>query len=169
MADAKTIQRLPVGLLDLLGMQSTGDAPHLVSGEVQPVLDLTDLYLTDRLRGANGATANVAAIGGLLTTVGPPAGQQWMVYGVAGTMSGALAAATGFTGTLLINRPSVGFAQFVGPTFAVANPAQWVGGQWFERPLIMRPGDTLGIWISAVTGAPAQSVGLSAIFVPLTI
>jgi len=168
-ADAKTIQRLPVGLLDLLGMQSTGDTPHLISGEVQPTLDLTDLYLTDRLRGANAATANVTAAGSLLSAVGPPAGEQWLCYGFAGTSLGALAAATGFTANLLINRPSVGFAQFITNPYPIANPGLWAGGVTYETPLIMRPGDTLGAWISAITGAPASALSLTAIYVPLRV
>jgi hypothetical protein len=168
-ADAKTIQRLPNGLLDLLGMQSTGDTPHLINGEVQGTLELSDLYLTDRLRGANAATANVAAVGPLLTTVGPPAGEQWMVYGFTGASDVALAAATGYTANLLINRASTGFSQFVTQPFAIANPARWAGGVTYERPLIMRPGDLLGVWISAVTGAPASALSLTAIFVPIRV
>jgi hypothetical protein len=168
MADAKTIQRLPVGLLDMLGMQSTGDAPHVIAGEIQPTMDLTDLYLTDRLKGSNATTANVAAVGALLSTVGPPAGEQWMVYGLTGN-SGVLAAATAFTGNLLINRQSAGFSQFVSQPYAAANPALWAGGVSYEKPLIMRPGDLLGIWISAITGAPAVGVSLTAIYVPIRI
>jgi len=169
-ADAKTIQRLPVGLLDLLGMQSTGDTPHLVSGEVSPTLELLDLYLTDRLTGANVATANVTAVGPINTTTGPAAGEMWMVYGITATSQGALAAATGFTGNLFVNRPSSGgFSQFYGPPQAVANPALWAGSVHFERPMIMRPGDTLGFWISAITGAPASALSITAFFIRIRV
>lgn len=170
MADAKTIQRLPTGLLDLLGMQSTGDTPHLMSGEVQPTLDLTDLYLTDRLAGANVATANVAVVGPLLTTTGPAPGEMWLVYGITGSSTGVLAAASGFTGNLLVTRPSSGgFSQFVSPSVAVANPALWAGSVTYERPMIMRPGDTLGYWVSAVTGAPASGISITAFFIRIRV
>jgi hypothetical protein len=169
MADAKTIQRLPAGLLDLLGMQSTGDTPHLISGEVVPMLDLIDLYLVDRLRGTNAATANVAAPGSLLTTVGPTPGEMWLCYGLSASSNGALAAATGYTANLLVNRPSTGFSQFITLPQAVANPALFATGVTFQKPLIMRPGDTLGIWVSAVTGAPASGVFCTAIYVPIRV
>lgn len=161
MADAKTIQRLPAGLLDLLGMQSTGDTPHYIAGEVQPVLDLTDLYLTDRLTGANGNTAQVSAVGLLTTTVGPSPGEMWLTYGVTGS-SGNLAATTGYTANLGINRPSSGgFTQFITSPRAIANPGLFADGVTYERPMIMRPGDTLAAWISAITGAPGATSGLS--------
>lgn len=170
MADAKTIQRLPVGLLDLLGMQSTGDTPHVINGEVQGTMDLTDLYLTDRLTGANVATANVAAVGPILTTTGPAPGEMWLVYGITGSSLGALAAATGFTGNILINRPSAGgFSQFVSQSAVVANPALWAGSVTYERPMIMRPGDTLGFWVSAITGAPASGISLTAFFIRIRV
>jgi hypothetical protein len=169
MADAKTIQRLPSGLLDLLGMQSTGDTPHLISGEVVPIVDLMNMYLTDRLRGQNAATANVTVVGNLPSTVGPAAGEQWLVYGITGSSTGALAAATGFTANLFINRASTGFVQFITPPYAVANPALWAGGVSWTEPVIMRPGDTVGVWISAVTGAPASGINCTAIYVPLRV
>jgi len=169
MADAKTIQRLPVGLLDLLGMQSTGDTPHMISGEVVPIVDLINLYLTDRLAGQNAATANVAAVGSLLSTVGPGPGEQWMVYGLTGSSTGALAAATGFTANLTINRASAGFVQFLTPPYAVANPGLWAGGISFDTPFIMRPGDKVGVWISAITGAPASGINCTAIYSALRV
>jgi hypothetical protein len=168
MADAKTIQRFPAGLLDILGMQSTGDTPHLIGGEVIPTIDLLDYYLIDRLRGQQATTANVAAIGGLVTTVTPPAGEQWLVYGFTGA-SAALAAATAFTATLAVFRASTGFYQFIGPNVSAANPATYANGVSFSQPFIMRPGDVLAAWVSAVTGAPAVGIGLTAIFVPIRI
>ena len=149
-------------------MQSTGDTPHLIGGEVQPMIDLLDYYLIDRLRGAQATTANVAAVGGLVTTVIPPAGEQWLVYGFTAA-SGPLAAATAFTANIGVFRATTGFYQFVTSPRAVANPATFAEGITFDRPFIMRPGDVLALWVSAVTGAPAVGVGLTAIYVPIRI
>ena len=173
MAGPKTIQRLPVGLLDILGMQSTGDTPHLIADEVQPVMDLTDLYLTDRLSRSIAQTAVIAAIGfavaGTVTPLGPAPGEQWMVYGLM-TSSGALAAATQITYVMAVSRTSLAAgAQYLTRQQVVANPNIFAEGLTFERPLILRPGDQLGIFVSQLTAAPAIAPFVSAFYVPVRV
>lgn len=85
------ITRVPVGLLDFLGLKTQGNNPAILSDTVAPILDLSDFYLADRWEilvetGLNAVgTANVQCV----TTV--PVGQVWYVkqFGVSTAPLGA--------------------------------------------------------------------------------
>jgi hypothetical protein len=174
MADRLTIQRLPTGLLDILGMQSTGDTPHSLEQSVSATLDTTELYLMDRFARRIEQTAVIAAAGTFIaglptaTPLGPQPGEQWMLYGVTVT-STALAAATNISYVFSLSRTSLGGTQYLSSKQSVANPDVFGQGQLWERPMILRPGDQLGIAATLVTGAPAVAPFVQAFFVPIRI
>lgn len=168
MADKFTIQRLPVGLLDLLGMQSTGDTPNALSSETQAVIDLTDYYLTDRLTAIQGTTGVIGVTGAYGSPQIVPAGFQWLVYGITFT-SVNTAAATGLSWVPAIYRSNVNQYQMLGDKQVVGAAAQIGRGTWWERPVIMRPGDYGACYVTEITGAPAVACNITAFFVPIRI
>lgn len=174
MADRLTIQRLPTGLLDILGMQSTGDTPHTLNASLVPTLDCSDIYLMDRFARRIEQCAVIAAAGTFIaglptaTPLGPQPGEQWMLYGVTVT-STALAAATNVSYVFSLSRTSLGGTQYLSSQQSVANPNVFGQGLLWESPMILRPGDQLGIAATLVTGAPAVAPFVQAFFVPIRI
>lgn len=151
-----TIQRYPSGLLDFLGMQSTGDTPHELAQELRASLDLTDLYLSDRLRAASagGAVAITATgyqAGGVQTVC--PSGENWLVYGM-GMTSVAITAGATIKGCMGIFRQSSAQVQLLPITFDCIAAELIVVGSWTEKPMVWRPGDSLSVYVGKTTGAP---------------
>lgn len=72
------ISRRPQGLLDLLLTQQQGKNPSDLLDTVQPIVDMTQFYQTDRVTVEQGA--------GVMTAVGQnvditiPSGEAWKVY-----------------------------------------------------------------------------------------
>jgi hypothetical protein len=155
-AGRMTIQRYPTGLLDFLGMQSTGDTPHELAQELRASVDLGDLYLSDRLRtvsagGSGPITTTSYLAGGLQTIV--PAGETWLVYSAYVTSTPVTAGAT-IKGNLAIFRQTAGQVQILPASFSVLAAELILCSQIWERPMVMRPGDQLSLYIGATTGAP---------------
>lgn len=166
---AFVIQRTPTGLLDLLGMQSTGNLPHSLDKAVQSSVDVFDLYTIDRLRVTFGQTPVIAGIGFQGANFGPPPGELWVVYSLNVT-SGALAAASSISWCYVTNRQgSTSQGQLLNSPQLLTGPAAFADGLIFDRPLILRPGDILGLQIGAVTGVPAVAPFVAAWIVALKI
>jgi len=174
MADRLTIQRLPTGLLDILGMQSTGDTPHSLEQSVSATLDTTELYLMDRFARRIEQCAVIAATGTFIaglpvaSPLGPSPGEQWMLYGITVT-STPLVAATAVTYVFSLSRTSLGGTQYLSSQQTVTNPNLFGQGQLWERPMILRPGDQLGIAVTQLVGLPAIAPFLQAFYVPIRI
>lgn len=160
MAGPLDIQRYPTALVDMLGLKATGDTPHILSGEISGGLDLTRLYLYERTIYGNVPNAVAITVPGFLicTTTnfgqGPGPGQIWMVLG-AGVRVPALAAATSIIVQNCVQRPSGSIIYTpIGPRISV--PASTGDGdfEWFDQPVIMRPGDVFGSYTYNIVGAP---------------
>lgn len=170
MADRLTIQRYPTGLLDFLGMQSTGDTPHSVGEQITGVMDLTDMYAIDRLRSQLTSVGPITGVNAFSGQAGQdvPAGEMWLVQGI--TMTGAVMAA-GVTIKVqpYIFRKSIATLELIGipATFTIGEAFNV--GVYFDRWALMRPGDNIGVncWSSA--GAPNQSVNGTVIYVPVKV
>lgn len=172
MAGRFTIQRVPRGLLDLLGLKGFGDNPSELEDKVRAHVDITQLYLGDQFQSAATATANISANGfntaatSLLTV---PAGTYWLVSGFVAQRSVALPAATNFAVQLGVLRQGSASPMpllpdervvLTGETFALGvtlNPGQ----------LVMRPGDQLGIYTQKGAYGTAIPVSLQADFYAL--
>jgi len=153
-----TIQRTPTGLLDVLGMQSTGNLPHSLNAEVVATVDVGNLFTIDRLARGAGTTAVIAGIGFATANVGPPPGELWLVDTIQ-VNSGALAAASAIRYVPAVIRQGLAVnSQYFGDQQYVANPNTLGASVIFTRPLILRPGDIMGAQILEVTGAPGTVI-----------
>lgn len=172
MAGPQDIQRYPRGLIDLLGMRATGDTPHLLSNETTPAIDLLDFYLADRCIGQTFTASGVVAALGNLTFTGAvvPNGEMWLLY-EATVFTGVCAAATSCTVVPFMARSQSGLAQAIaiGAPLAAGLAGSALGGQIFERPRVLMPGNQFGLQITAITGAPAVTPILNLYFARLTV
>lgn len=169
MAGPLDIQRVPVGLTDLLGLRATGDSPHVIGQEIRGSIDLLDLYTAYRVEFLQGSTANVAALGFLTSSIGPvPNGEMWVVYQI-GYYSAAFAAATDcrFAGSL--QRQGISNPMPFTETFSVTTAGQAAAGVLFPRPIVMMPRDQIGVTIASITGAPGTGIVCNIYFVRLKI
>lgn len=170
MAGPTTIQQRAAGLLDLLGMQSTGNGPNDVAGIVAPVIDLKTMYLWDRARALTAATPVINAINPFATTVGPRSGEQWFLYGVSATTAGVLAAASTIGASFAINRgAATGVWQLITPRIVATAGELWAHGVVYEEPILLRGSDTIGVWVSQIAGVPGQAISITAWFAPVTV
>lgn len=80
------IQNRPFGLLEILGVKSTGRNPEDLIQTVQPVLQTTDLYLSNRIETVQDTTGAVAGVDNT-ATVTVPTGQAWRVLTLSGLLS----------------------------------------------------------------------------------
>jgi hypothetical protein len=162
MAGRQDIQRFPKGLISVLGMTATGDTPHKLAEEVQPNLNLLDYYLLDRTTQL-AFTSGVIAAAGVTTcgpSSGPPAGKAWLVYDVSFQLQGVGAGATIWVGLGVIRQGTVANCiifpgMYSGRLIAGESTMRAVH---FEQPMILRPGDVLGVRTIEFTGAPAATV-----------
>lgn len=150
-----TIQRVPRGLLDFLGMKGTGDLPHEVAGELRTSIDLFELYgIEMRRRTATTGWAAVA-VGWQTDNLGNltvPPGEIWLVSNV------SLAITTGVGGAFKglvayrrkLNAATYFYLQQQQLTLA-ANDFGVTGVNLDWRTLVLTPGDDLGIYCTLAT------------------
>jgi hypothetical protein len=166
------IQRPPIGLLDLLGLKATGDAPHLLEQAISGSFEMFDLYTLDRL--AIKFVNTVGAIAGVgnssLPGSGPGPGSIWFVYGVDFVIPLVAAAASIQSGLYWRRQGSLLTLAAVPDCQSplVAAAGSWVGAHWFERPMILRPGDEMSIVTRVFTGAPAVTASCALTYVDVT-
>lgn len=91
----------PKGLLDLVGSQNFGINPKDLGETVQPVIDLTELYLVGKIDAPQGSLAvavngvNIMTVGGVGDPLLVPNGEVWRVFAFA--VSCFVGAASSFT------------------------------------------------------------------------
>jgi len=153
------IQRLPYGLVDLLGMKGSGDRPHTLAQQIAVTLaDGADYYLGPRRTAVTGDTAINIAATGFFAAVGvtPSAGEIWLCYNVTCSVNAATAAATALK-FWPVKSGNGGTA----PDTQLAEQLTLGAADWgatsrvFERPQLFLPGDVLGFRVGSVTGVPA--------------
>jgi hypothetical protein len=163
MAGPQDIQRYPRGLIDLLGMRATGETPHSLGQQTIGTLDLVDLYMADRCELYSVATsAPTTVVGGQAFPLAQvPDGQVWFLYD-ATLRCTATAAATLLQQNLAVFRQQGSLTLPLAISGTMRVPALEGGtvGVHFEKPLVMLPGHALGVWTSAITGAPAVNPNL---------
>lgn len=160
MAGPMDIQRVPRGLVDLFGLKSTGDSPHVLSQQMQGGVDFLDAYLLDRVSTVQGVPApNAPGVFQILS--GPAFDEIWFVYHIAylPTPLNTLNAASTYEASYEIYNQNTNNGLFI--------PGTWSGkltvaGTWpsagqaaaslFEKPLIMRSGDGFQANVYTYTG-----------------
>lgn len=172
MAGPQDIQRVPRGLIDLLGMRATGQTPAQLGGDVRGSLELLEFYLNERFVVFQGNTGNIIA-NGLQSPAGStvPNGQLWLLFQLS-LSSNISAAGTGafLTGGVLRNPSGIA------PYFALTDQTNWAQqttvnvGANFTRPVIMQPGDSLAVRTNAIiTAAPNLPVTVTAYYAAILI
>jgi len=162
------MSNLPKGLLDLLGLQSFGEAPRQLMQEVFGVVDLAEFLLSNKLETLGGNRTTPA--GGFntitSTSIVVPAGELWVpkVFAVYGT------AEAGVTFNIA---PALRFGgSSVGPTLAPAVAVAAGGTSSNGLPisgLYLPAGTDVGVRVDAITGAPtaASQVNVNLLFARL--
>lgn len=162
------VNRLPVGLLSLLGIKSTGLNPSTLLDEVRPTVDLSQYYLSDTWENTFGLTAAANAPGlWAATAIAPPRGQLWVYDDLVVSVTSNLLA-----GTTYRVRPIVfDVASSIVMASATTSVTFTAGEQCsigFGRPVIIRPGETAGAFVEAVTLGTAVALRLSGRLARLT-
>lgn len=145
------VQRVPMALLDLLGLKSTGQNPVLFSELLGPSIDMTDLYLANRWEIINASVAAIATTG--LKTTGswePADGTVLVIDGACIQFATVLAAATTYRLRLCLYTVQTGNPFRMAPSAVTTTVGEIVAGAW-DGPIVVRPGEGLGIWAENVT------------------
>lgn len=166
-----SIQRVPIGLLDHLGIKSTGDNPSILTDSVIPVVDLTPMYLINRWEYINTTTAVAGAVG-VVTAAAPadlqvPNGQLWVVQDFS-VRSAAMPAGTTYRLTLCGFNAQTGIPFAFAPIAQTTTVGEAVAINW-AGPIIIRPGEALGLFVQALTLGVAQAFFVSGRVAKLTI
>lgn len=158
MAGRLDIQRVPFGLVDLLGMKGSGDSPHTLAEAIAVTLaDGADYYLAPRrVQVESDTPIDIATTGLLQVTSGAvPSNELWLVYAYTVTLNQNTAAATAislcgsFRGATNLTNVQITETLNVG---ASSNGGVF---RWFERPMVALPGYQFGVTTYSLTGAPA--------------
>lgn len=160
MAGQLTIQRAPRGLLDLLSLKGSGRAPTELAENITGVIDLTQVYLQDRLITANFSTAAVGAVGDFtaVNSAVPP-GELWVAYHLA--LAGTVPAGQAYRVRPAIFRRTGTVIGTYGPTAGVGAAAERINVGWDLEASLLWPGDNVGLGCEQVTaGTLAFSVYL---------
>jgi hypothetical protein len=153
------LSKLPLGLLGFFGIKNGGDYPQAVRADIQPVLDLAQMFAINYRELLSYAP--VAALGFVsansVTGVSPtvPAGEVWFISAVSvQTFTGV---GDSITGSVELRGQQSGgasnwhralSAEFTqGASLTRTLPGIHTDGLWAA------PGDTIGVWYSAVTNA----------------
>lgn len=170
MAGPLTIQRLPRGLLDLLLMKGSGEAPTELAAEIRASVDIGALYLIDKQETIIGSTNVLGAVGfyGVGTPLTVPDREMWLLTHVS-VLSNAMIAGDTIAGRACVARApfTAGFFE-LGP-FSTLTGAGQFGAQWDFNPYrLLRSQDTIGFYLNQRV-AYVQAVQLQATFYRLSI
>lgn len=173
MAGPLDIQRLPRGLLDLLGLLSGGDTPHQFANTTTGVLDLLDLYTVDRLQVLSALiTVPPAALGNFQFAGSVvPQGQVWLVKEMTVNNGGVVAAAASIDWSPVIfrNQSLVGNGTIQSRVISSGAGTNYGAGAVYEKPNLVLPGQSFGVQVHAITGAPAVPFQLTLWYASLRI
>lgn len=150
------INRYPRGILSLLDIKNFGRAPSIFPDELVPIVDMTQLYVTDQLRYTGAGYTGLAAPGDV-SFGGPADGKLWIVE-FAGVQ-----VTTNATGSVSMNlylaTPQFGGIQVPLTNSVFANPAA-VSSVVLHGPLIVQPGENLGVVFGTVTATVSYRYGI---------
>jgi hypothetical protein len=162
------INRVPPGLLSLLGIKAVGQNPTLLGDALTGFIDLTPLYTAGFAEIASAATSSVSSTG---VSVIPqnlvPAGELWVVTRAAMFASANLAATTTYRLRLAVWDSIASRVVDCGPSVSAAageRPATYIDG-----PFVMSPGEQIALICESVTLGTAQGFTISCKFSRLSI
>lgn len=158
---APRINAVPSGLLALLGIQNGGRYPEWMPNVLQPVIDLTDWYLTTEMEVQAPAANAVNALGNFDVTAGSlrvPNNELWYVVGYSVATNGAIAAGQACRFRASWQPAGAGgFNALVGPSVTVA--ATELGRTQTLQSFWAGPGSGFAGVLEQLTAGPISFVG----------
>lgn len=159
MAGQNTVQRVPLGALDLLGMKGTGTVSSELLAAIQAGVDLTEFFMFDRMSAKTFQTGVINAQG-INMTAGliVPQGEIWLLTACSATAA-ALGAGESYTVRMVLARKALvaGTTYEIQETAQVYAPTTMPGFGWnMSFPRMMRAEDGIGIQVDAVTAGTKQ-------------
>lgn len=149
-----SINRQPAGWLGFLGVKNFGRAPSRTGEILQPVWDLSELYLSaHRTWSFNPLT--ISALGNLALPA-VPTGQIWYVEHASISTETLVAGNELDFRLMMLNNASGSSVIFGG----APNIAPVVGGRAvavLDNPVILQPGESLGVYVNRFAGANINS------------
>lgn len=155
------VNRVPPGLLSLLGIKALGVNPSVLGDELTAELDVTSLYLASNAELLGGATNTLTApgvfpVGALLV----PAGELWVVNRASAHATANLAAATTYRYRIAVyDAPNQRIVQ-VG-SLATGTVGERLSSA-FDEPIVMPAGEQLVIFCEQATLGTAQTMRIDA-------
>lgn len=156
MAELQSVQAVPQGLLELLGMKGSGQNPRTLDSIIDGVVDVRQMYALQRLSSPSaGFTATFAEL-----TV--PATETWVLLTAQGVMR-----TTGATTTYAQGALYIGFGNGIGELAVATQKLELAAGGAMPSglaatlpfcapyPLVLRPGGTIGCREAARIGGAA--------------
>lgn len=163
------INRVPPGLLSLLGIKAMGENPVVLSDQLQPTLELSDLYAGANAIRLNGSTGNITGTGLFqVTALQPPSGEIWVVSSCCYRTNAALAAATTIRGRAVVHDVSLGVPVYADSGTLTGTTGEQPSMGW-ARPVIIPPGYGVGVFIDAAIIGTAPTVRFDALLLRLAI
>ena len=153
MADRFTIQRVPRGVLELLGLRGSGDLPHDMAQEIRATLDIGPFYGFDLLRTPSSLLSAMSAGFNTSTALTVPAGEMWAVTNISAEISTAAASAATVNIGYKRLQDNTGPPRMIGLPSVVLGASQTVsmGVPLAFGVLILASGDTIGCRAHTIT------------------
>jgi len=155
------IQRPARGLTDLLGLRALGESPKLMAEAITGTLDLLGLYALDRRTSSESITSGAIAGVGFSAFTFPTSaiavqpGTAFLVYSA--FFWYPVPAVSTWAGALCVRRAAFTTLQgytYIDGTDRIYNASEGVHlGRYFERPLVLLPGDQLGVLTRSFSGS----------------
>lgn len=155
---APAISKLPLGLLDFLGIKSFGRYPFNFGDQISPTWDLFQHTVNANLSGAVDA-APVALVGAQFnpSTIVVPQDEIWHVPAYGSSNEFVTAAGEAVSGYLAMSQvTNPGGTRTMADLVTIAASARIRSGS--VEPYWLPPGAILGAYINSITGAPTQRI-----------
>lgn len=161
------VNRVPPGLISLLGIKGSGQNPQLLADLITPTLDVTQAYLagfSDRLQ-VDTAAVTARGILGSSGQLSPGPGEIFAVNECVAVNLGA--AASTLRIRLCLYDTGTGNIFAASPDAASSAANEWAISAW-HGPLYVPSGFDLGVVVESFTGTPG-TIRLAAMFTRLRV
>lgn len=130
-------------------MQTSGDTPVDLAAQLLPIIDISDYYFRDRIENKQSSAISVNGAGTFTNaSMDIPTGEAWIVTDIS-AQTNTLAVGNemriramiqygGLNNTILVT--------YGEPTPTLVSGENANVGFHFDRPILLRPGDSVGLW-----------------------
>jgi hypothetical protein len=167
---AGPLSAFPPGLLSLFGIRTGGKNPSQLGDLLVPQVDLLEWYLAQQWQPQRTTIADIGAASGFqvigsVSTV--PQTQIWFVRNAYTGPNSVIGAGNNYSWMLAKNliQPTIKTPLGVQVSATAGNTGRALALD--SRPIILRPGESLGVQINGVTHAVAQDWEIGFEFIPL--